>query len=157
MGRGFEYHQGHWWCQEGHPTTIAPVFQRQISPKTRSEKKPNSGLLTGYGGFKRTWHEFYIEVPKNGHMRLDLKQVCGGAFEHPSLRSGNRARKSHVALRHGVSPSWKVVERMDFADFRLRVMVDFGWAHEWCESTTPMYRSSNTAKSYFAAILATLD
>ena len=49
-------------------------------------------------------------------MRLDLKQVCGGAFEHPSLRSGHRARKSHVALRHGVSPSLKAVERMDFAE-----------------------------------------
>ena len=40
MGRGFESHQGHWWCQEGHPTTIAPVLQRRISPKTCSEKSP---------------------------------------------------------------------------------------------------------------------
>ena len=44
MGRGFESHQGHWWCQEGHPTTIAPVLQRQISPKT---KKPNQGFSQG--------------------------------------------------------------------------------------------------------------
>ena len=33
---------------------IAPVLQRQISLKTRSEKKAQSGFLTGYGDFKRT-------------------------------------------------------------------------------------------------------
>ena len=36
-GCGLESHQDHWWSQEGHPTTIALAFQRQISPKTRSE------------------------------------------------------------------------------------------------------------------------
>ena len=45
-GRGLESHQGHWWCQEGHSTTIAPVFQRQIGPKT-SEKTPIRGFSQG--------------------------------------------------------------------------------------------------------------
>ena len=47
MGRGFESHRGYWWCQEGHPTTIAPVLKRQISPKTRSEKSPIQGFSQG--------------------------------------------------------------------------------------------------------------
>ena len=54
MGRDFESHQGHWWCQERHPTTIAPVLQLQISPKTRSEKKSqiqgfSQGMETSIG------------------------------------------------------------------------------------------------------------
>ena len=28
MGWWVKSHQGHWWCQEGHPTIIAPVLQR---------------------------------------------------------------------------------------------------------------------------------
>ena len=44
MGRGFETHQGHWSCQEGHQTTISPVFQTQISPKTDSEKSQPQGI-----------------------------------------------------------------------------------------------------------------
>ena len=27
VGSNFESDQVHWWCQEGHPTTIAPVLQ----------------------------------------------------------------------------------------------------------------------------------
>ena len=57
MGCGFESHQGHWWCQERHLTTIAPWLKRQISPKTQDplRKKPNPGFLTWYGDFNRTW------------------------------------------------------------------------------------------------------
>ena len=44
MGREFESHQGHWWCQEGHPATIAPVLQRQISPKKCTEKNTIQGF-----------------------------------------------------------------------------------------------------------------
>ena len=50
MVRGFEPHQGHWWCQEGHPTTIAPVLQWQ-----KQSQDPLAGFLTGYGDFKRMW------------------------------------------------------------------------------------------------------
>ena len=44
MGGGFDPDSDHWWCQERHPTTIAHMFQRQISPKPRSEKSPIQGF-----------------------------------------------------------------------------------------------------------------
>ena len=47
MGHEFETHQGHWCCQEGRPTTFAPVTQRQISPQTRSGKRPIQGFSQG--------------------------------------------------------------------------------------------------------------
>ena len=47
MGLGFETHQGHWSCQEGHQTTISPVLQTQISPKIDSEKCPPQGFSQG--------------------------------------------------------------------------------------------------------------
>ena len=47
MVNGFKSHQGHWWCQQGYTTTIAPVLQGQISPNTRSEKKPIRGFPQG--------------------------------------------------------------------------------------------------------------
>lgn len=52
---GFESHQGQWWCQKEHSTTISPVLQWQ--KQSRSEKT-HSGLLTGYGDFKQTWVTF---------------------------------------------------------------------------------------------------
>ena len=39
VGSNFESNQVHWWCQEGHSTTIAPVLQRQISFMTHTQKK----------------------------------------------------------------------------------------------------------------------
>ena len=33
---GSKPYHGHWWSKGGHPTTIAPVLHRQISPKTKS-------------------------------------------------------------------------------------------------------------------------
>ena len=45
MGRGFEFPQGHWWCLEGHPTTIPSVLPRPVQ---------KTGFLRGYGGSKQT-------------------------------------------------------------------------------------------------------
>ena len=56
MGLGFEFHQGHWSYQEGHPKTIAPVLQRQMIPKTRREKSPIQGM--GMGMETLNGHEF---------------------------------------------------------------------------------------------------
>ena len=39
MGHGIESHPGHWWCQERHRTTIAPVLQRDKSVLRPAQKK----------------------------------------------------------------------------------------------------------------------
>ena len=54
-GCGSEFHQSHWWCQGGHLTIIAPLLQREPSPKASSAKKANLIFLTGYGNFTQTW------------------------------------------------------------------------------------------------------
>ena len=69
MGRGFEFHQGHWSYQEGHPTTIAPVLQRQIIPKTRREKSPIQGMGMGMETLNR--HEFLYTDQQTNAVRVD--------------------------------------------------------------------------------------
>ena len=34
----FESHQGHWWCQEGHPSKISHVPQLQTVPKPAQKR-----------------------------------------------------------------------------------------------------------------------
>ena len=55
IGRGFESHQGHWWCQEGLPATLL-LCSKDISVPRPAQKKAHFRVshMLGYGDFIRT-------------------------------------------------------------------------------------------------------
>ena len=55
MGLGFESHQGHWCCQEGRPTTFAPVTKILLCIAFSSGDLDSSGIFFCFSGFGRVW------------------------------------------------------------------------------------------------------